>query len=66
MSVWLKGTLIVLCEARVLLIIAQNAISYRQEFDVGAHKAGKSVFGRADNWLTAYVETCIYEDGTAG
>jgi hypothetical protein len=48
-----------------LLVLAQNTIPNREEFDLGAHKTGKRVLS-ADDRFAADVETGVHESRAAG
>jgi hypothetical protein len=65
-SVRIKGILIIFHKIEVLLVLAENTISNREEFDPGTHKTGKRVLRRADNRFAAHIETGVHKNRAAG
>ena len=65
-SIELEGGLVIFCELRVLVFLAQKTITDSQHFHISAHEAAESVLWRANDGLASNVEAGVNDHRASG
>jgi len=65
-SIQLKGGFVVLLQGRVLVFLAQVAIAYCQDVQLGAHETPEGLFRGTDDGFTAHIEAGVSQHRAVG